>query len=157
MRTGFPRTPHLLSAPATAVAALILLAAVPASAAHRARLSADLADHLVVGSQTVDGIIHGTQEEITSLVTRYNLRVKKTLKEGAVLRLTAGQLDALSNDDAVDHLSGDVRLQSSTLEVTAETIGADQVWGPGKGGNITGKNVTVAVIDSGMDLTHAAL
>src|SRR4029078_9309850 len=95
---------------------------------------------------------------VASLATRYNLVVKKRLKTGAALQGTAGQLDALSRDETVDHLSGDPRIQSSTLEVTAESIGADQVWAGGKGQpSLSGKGVTVAVIDSGIDTRHEAL
>ena len=36
-----------------------LFAVVPAAAEHRARLSADLADHLAAGSQSIDVIVHG--------------------------------------------------------------------------------------------------
>ena len=34
-------------------------------AAHKARLSADLADHLTAGSQTIDVIVHGTRRRWT--------------------------------------------------------------------------------------------
>src|SRR5262245_60260813 len=83
--------------------AAALAAATPALAQHRARLSADLADHLASGSQTIDVIVHGDRATIDNLVARYNVRVKKALTSGAVLRLNAGQLDALRQDDAVDH------------------------------------------------------
>jgi hypothetical protein len=36
----------------------------PAQAAHRARVSADLEDHLAVGSQTIDVIVHGDRAEV---------------------------------------------------------------------------------------------
>src|SRR5262245_60372028 len=76
------------------------LVAAPALAQqHRARLSADLADHLAAGSQTIDVIVHGDRATIDNLVSRYNVRVKKSLTSGAVLRLNAGQLDALRQDD----------------------------------------------------------
>ena len=42
--------------------------------------------------------------------------------------VNAGQLEALRQDDTQDHLSGDVRLQSSVDPMMAESIGADQVW-----------------------------
>src|SRR5207247_8420488 len=95
---------------------------------------------------------------VDALVGRYNVRVKKVLRDGAVLRVTAGQLDALSQDDSIDHLSGDMRIQSTTLEVTAEAIGADQVWAGSSGTPaLTGKGITIAVIDSGIDDRHVAL
>ena len=156
MKIRVARARHSTPAMAVAVAGLMLWSASPAYAEHRARLSADLADHLAVGSQTIDVIVHGSPAETTTLAGRYNVSIKKTLKDGAVLQLTAGQLDALSKDTSVDHLSGDLRIQSSTLEVTAEAIGADQLWAS-RGIGITGKNITVAVIDSGIDTAHAAL
>src|SRR6266446_4376802 len=92
---------------AAVIACACLFFAAPADAAHKARLSADLADHLAAGSQTIDVIVHGEKETVDTLATRYNLRVKRYLSSGAVLRLTAGQLAALRDDDTVDHLSGD--------------------------------------------------
>src|SRR5262249_12615197 len=89
-------------------ACAVLLDPDPVHAAHRSRVSADLADHLAQGSQTIDSIVHGDQASIDAVVTRYNLRVKRVLKSGAVLQVTAGQLDALSQDDSIDHLSGDL-------------------------------------------------
>src|SRR5262245_27219590 len=94
-----------------------------AAAGHAARMRADLTDHLQAGSQSIDVIVHGDRASVDALATRYNVKVKKRLRDGAVVRVTAGQLDALRQDDTVDHLSGDVRVQSSA-DVTAETIGA---------------------------------
>ena len=56
MTLRMPRAQLLNPATALAIAALMLGSASPAYAAHRARLSADLADHLAVGSQTIDVI-----------------------------------------------------------------------------------------------------
>ena len=137
---------------------LLLLVAAPAAAAHKARLSADLADHLRVGSPTIDVIVHGTRQEVEALAQRYNLRIRKHLKSGAVLRVTAGELDALSQDDAVDHLSADIQYRS-TADVVAQSIGADQVWAASVApkGLKVGQGISVAVIDSGVDAKHAAL
>ncbi len=140
------------------LAALVVVSigASPAFAARHARLSADLEDHLAAGSQTIAVIVHGTRTEVDALATRYNLRIARYLKSGAVLRVTAGQLAALSEDQAVEHLSGDVRFRAS--DVTAESIGADQVWAGSEGLPVrTGAGVAVAVIDSGIDFGHAAL
>jgi serine protease AprX len=145
------------------VAVSIVFAAAPASAAggggnHRARLSADLADHLAVGSQAIRVIVHGERSEIDALAARYNLRIARYLKSGAVFVVNAGQLEALRQDDSQDHLSGDVRLQSSVDPMTAESIGADQVWsGVDDLPPLSGAGVSVALIDSGIDTRHAAL
>lgn len=127
------------------------------AAGHRARLSADLQDHLNAGSQTIEVIVHGDRATIDAIAARYNLVVSKYLASGAVLRVTAGQLAALQQDEGLDHLSGNTPLRVSDA-ITAESTGADQVWA---GSNdlpaLSGEHVTVAVIDSGMDPTHAAL
>ena len=143
---------------ALVVLVLSILAVAPAAAAHKARLSADLADHLRAGSPTIDVIVHGTRQEVEALAQRYNLRIRKWLKSGAVLRVTAGELDALSQDDAVDHLSADIQYRS-TADVVAQSIGADQVWAATEApkGLKAGQGISVAVIDSGVDPKHAAL
>jgi serine protease AprX len=139
-------------------------AATPAAAAgagsngHKARVSADLADHLAAGSQSIRVIVHGTRAEVDALSARYNLRVARRLAEGAVLLVNAGQLEALRQDDTQDHLSGDTRLQSSVDPATLEAIGADQVAaGSDEFEPLTGRGITVAVIDSGIDTRHSAL
>jgi len=133
----------------------VWFAAAPAAAEHRARLSADLADQLAAGSQSIDVIVHG---DVDAIAARYNLVVKRRLRSGAVLHVNAGQLDALQRDEAVDHLSGDIRVQSTAYDVTAEAIGADQVWAGADGlPPLTGKGATIAVIDSGIDERHNAL
>ncbi len=138
--------------------ALFLAAASPAAAQHRARLSADLADHVSVGSQSIDVIVHGDPATVDAIARRYNVSVKRRLTSGGVLHVNAGQLQALQQDDAIDHLSGDIIIRSSVDEVTLESIGADQVWaGEGDRRAETGRGVSVAVIDSGIDTRHNAL
>jgi serine protease AprX len=136
---------------------MLFALAPPAAAAHRARLSADLADHLSAGSQVIDVIVHGTRADVDALALRYNLRVKRYLKSGGVLRVNAGQLAALQEDEGVDHLSSDIPIRSSA-NITAEAIGADQVWAGADGlAPLSGAGVGVAVIDSGVDPRHASL
>jgi len=71
------------------------------------------------------------------------------------LAATAAQLDRsrlnqLAGDPLVKHISYDHPVKS-TLATTVRAIGADQVWAKTKGVNgITGKGVTIAVIDSGI-------
>jgi serine protease AprX len=125
--------------------------------AHRARLSADLQDHLNVGSQAIEVIVEGDAADVDALAARYNVRVSKRIASGAVLTVNAGQLAAIQQDEAVDHLSGNVRIQSSDA-VTAESTGVDQVWAGSEAvKGLTGAGITVAVIDSGIDTTHAAM
>ena len=93
------------SAVALTLASTFWLAAPAAAAGHRARMGTDLEHQLSAGAQTIDVIVHGTAADVDQLARRYNLTVKRLLKGGAVLRVTAGQLDALSQDSAVDHLA----------------------------------------------------
>ena len=48
-------------------ASVSLLGAAPAAAEHHARLSADLADHLAVGSSTINVIVHGDKATVDAL------------------------------------------------------------------------------------------
>ncbi len=124
---------------------------------RRARLSADLAEHVSTGSGGVDVIVHGTQAEVEALAARYNVRVKRQLRSGAVFQVTGGQLEAIQADGSQEHISSDTPVRSSA-DVTAVTIGADRVWaGAGALAPLTGNGVGVAVIDSGVDTRHTAL
>jgi serine protease AprX len=125
---------------------------------HKARLSADLVDHLANGSQSIEAIVHGTRAACETLARTYGLVIRKYLtNEGCVFRLTAGQLAALQQDDTQDHISGNTRIRGND-DVTAEAIGADQVWaGVGELPALDGSGITIAVIDSGIDQRHAAL
>src|ERR1700730_18436264 len=124
---------------------------------HRARMSDDLVDQLAAGSSSIDVIVHGTRAEVDALAQRYNVRVKRYMKSGVVFRGSAGQLSALQQDETMDHLSADVPVHS-IADVTAQTIGADQVWaGSERLPALSGQGVGVALIDSGVDTRHAAL
>jgi serine protease AprX len=141
------------------VCALALSAATPAQAQapHRARLSADLTGHLQAGTQRIDVIVHGSRTTVDGLARQYNFTVRKYLRDGAVLRITAGQLAALAADESQDHISPDSPLRPAG-DVTAETIAADEVWaGAGSLRALSGAGVGVAVIDSGVDPQHQAL
>jgi serine protease AprX len=139
----------------------VLAAAVsaPADAQRRARLSGDLADKLKSGAPRLEVILDDAAAA-SRLAARYNLTIKRRLHTGAVLEVTDGQLAALQSDGEVDHLSGNVRYHSSSLDVDPvdEGIGADQVWaGVGALPKLTGRGVAVALIDSGVDPNHWAL
>src|SRR5260221_4907297 len=83
---------------------LVTLVVSPAAAAHRARLSSDLAEHLANDSQKISIIVHGDKATVDAIAARYNVPVRRHLRSGAVLRVTAGQLAALAADDRLDHL-----------------------------------------------------
>lgn len=140
------------------VLALLVTAAVPAMAQRRARLSDDLAAQLRAGETQIGVIVQGSRAEVDALARQHAVRVKRYLKRGAVLDVNAGQLDAIRQDVGVDHLSGDTLIRAS-VDPARETIGADQLWA-GLGSfpqRLSGRNVVVAVIDSGVDANHAAL
>ena len=136
-----------------AAACAVLLWPVGLEAApHRARLSRDLAERLAGASNASDDVIvEADRATLEALASRYGVRIKRYLRRGAVLELNGGQLDALSQDEAVDHLSTDARVYRM-MAVTTVATGADQVW-PGFEGlrGLTGRGVGVAVIDSGID------
>jgi serine protease AprX len=163
-----PLTTTLRPIARSAVLAMLVCAGTVTPAAaqspHRARLSADLADHLAAGSPTIEVIVDSDQATVDRLARQYNLVVKRTLRRGgAVLTVNAGQLAALQADETVDNLSGNIRYKTSSsptgqVDAMAEGIGADQVWaGAGNLPKLSGKGVTVAVIDSGFDPKHFAL
>jgi hypothetical protein len=95
---------------------------------------------------------------VDALAQRYSLTIAKYLQSGAVFVVNAGQLAAMQQDDSQEHLSGDVRIKSSIDAAGVESVGADQVWAGSPDATAqTGKGITVAVIDSGIDATHNAL
>src|SRR4029453_18839884 len=117
-----------LSAAALACASLVSIAE---AGPHRARLSRDLAEGLKNG-QPATVIVAGTDSELEAIAARHGARVKKLLRGAAVLELSADQMETLSPDPAISHLSGDVPVRR-TMAVTTEAIGADQVWTKGGG------------------------
>ena len=143
-------------------AALVALSFVAASAeaagSHRATLSKDLAERLAAGDQSAARVIvTGTPQQIQILAQRYGAQIKKQLRNGAVLEVSGGQLDALSQDDDVSHISSDAPVRRM-MAVTGTAIGADQLWASAFTGTrgYTGRGVGVAVIDSGV-APHEAL
>jgi serine protease AprX len=139
--------PLVLMVCALALTAAAVLAQAPA---HRARLSRDLQEHLDAGSASVDIIVRGDRASLEELAARYGARARRWLATGGVLRVDATQLKALSEDPAVEKLSGDVAVHSS-MAVTNDAIGADLLWqGLGGRGPLTGRGVGIAVVDSGI-------
>ena len=136
----------------TAILALTISQPVEAGQ-RRARLSRDLSERLAAGdASTTRVIVCGSDSKIDTLATRYGAQLKKRLRGCAVLEVTGGQLDALSQDADVDQLSGDAPV--FRMSVTTEATGADQVWAGSEGiAGFTGRGIGVAVIDTGI-ATH---
>ncbi len=151
-----PRRSARRAATAIAVLALVL-SAIPAwGGPHRARLSRDLADRLATGTtEATSVIVSGSDADIRAIAARHGARIKKALRGAAVLEVPAGQLASLSDDEAVEHLTGDARVYRTA--VTEVATGADQVWSGLDGlQGFTGRGIGVAVIDSGI-APHKAL
>ena len=97
-------------------------------------------------------ILSGSPDEILRLAERHGLKVTRQLSQGGALEVTAEQLEALSRDSEVAHVSQDAIVESS-MAVETTSIGADQVWeGFGGFGRITGEGIGVAIIDS--EISH---
>ena len=137
---------------ALAVACLVLAAAPASAAGHKARLSADLADHLSAGSQSIRVIVHGTRAEVDALAVRYNLTVARYMKSGAVLLVNAGSWRRFSR--TTPRITCRVT-SASSRRWTRRTwsVGADQVWTARTTCGRRPARASIAVIDSRIDST----
>src|SRR6185503_12389895 len=145
----------------TSAVAFLLVSVTSADAqGRRAHLSADLQKHLEAGDSGPSTVIlSGTSDQISAIAARHSLRIRRLLTSGAVVDVPAGALDALAADADVPQLSGD-HVTRGQMSVTDTSIGADQLWDgvgasfsrPGGGFNrpLTGRNIGVAVLDSGV-------
>jgi subtilisin family serine protease len=143
---------------ATSAAFAFTSAATLEAGPRRARLSRDLAERLATGAAGSSRIIvSGSDTDLERLAARHGARVTKVLRGAAVFEVTAVQLDALSQDVEVAHLSGDVPVRR-TMAVASPAIGADQVWAQGAIApqGFSGMGIGVAVIDSGV-ASHPSL
>jgi serine protease AprX len=161
MTSRFPRIKPALIALAVGISALTLRSS---AAAHRAQLSADLVAHqLRHTAQRARVIVHGTNDDIDALAARHHLTVVRRLAGGAVVAANSSELASLASDVGVDHLSGDMPVRPS-MTVSVKATGTDQVWAGtsgllGIGGlpGVNGQGIVVAVVDSGISTSHAAL
>ncbi|HEY6214194.1 MAG TPA: S8 family peptidase [Vicinamibacterales bacterium] len=133
-------------------------------AAHRARLSADLAAHLSRATTArTRVIVRGTDDEVDAIAARHHLLLTRRLASGGVLLANSSELADLAADPAIEHLSGDARVHN-WLSVSNQATAADQVragyagglFGIGAIAPVNGKNIGVAVVDSGI-AAHTAL
>src|SRR5258706_1115458 len=146
-----------LSQSVAALVVVVVVASAAEAGPHRAKLSKDLEARIAAGDGATSGVIvSGSDAEVQALAARYGARVKKSIRGGAVLEVTGGQLAALSQDPDIAHLSGDARVQRM-MAVTTQSTGATQVWEGAAGvRGFTGRGIGVAVIDSGV-AQHSAL
>ncbi len=130
---------------------------------HRAHLSDDLVAFASRHATTRARIIvQASDAEVDALAARHQVQIVRRLADGAVIAANPAELNDLAADAAIDHLSGDVPVQTS-MSVSNLSTAADQVraGSPGLLGlaaiaGVTGQGIGVAVIDSGIS-GHAAL
>ena len=92
-----------------AVITVLSLTAASAVASPKARLSRDLSEALSTGDAAArDVILQADAATIDAVAARHGAVVKRRLATGAVLSVPGGKLSSLSDDAAVDHLSGDL-------------------------------------------------
>jgi serine protease AprX len=140
----------------------VLLTAAPATAdSHKAHLSNDL-DAVVHGrvaapTDGIDVIVSGAPDFVARTAARHQARVKRSMASGAVLTVSPAQLLAMADDQQLGAISGDLTMRSELALVT-EVTGAAAAWHGQirRLGAVTGRGVTVAIIDSGVD-AHTAL
>ena len=130
---------------------------------RHAHLSADLTRHMARRTHARQRVIvHGTDRELELLASRHRLRVVRRMRGAAVVLANSAELGDLSRDGAVDRLSGDLPVHTSTGISDASTA-ADQT----RAGNsvlgemlgipgVDGQGIGIAVVDSGI-APHSAL
>ena len=130
---------------------------------RRAHLSADLTRHQARHTTRRERVIvHGTDSDLDGLASRYRLKIIKRMHGAAVVLANSAELSDLSLDRSVDHLSGDVAVNSSTITRPADGSGSDtrrkraalsaRLGIPG----VDGRGIGIAVVDSGI-APHSAL
>ncbi len=134
-------------------ALVVLASAAPAAAQHRARVSRSLQHDIDHRDAKIHLFYQGPQSEVDRIAKQYGLTVAKRLHAGAIFLATSNQADQVASDSNVPALQEDSTV-FSTMAVTTQLTGAAQEWSAGPGhspyGGITGKEVGVAIIDSGV-------
>ena len=156
-----------LIVPVTVCVAAIAVASIHRDAStvrRHASLSTDLeAFQAAHSTKSVRVIAHGSDADLAAVAARHGVPVVRVLDHAAVLEATAAQIDALSADPAVEHLSGDLEV-GDFMTVSNQATLADKTRAGQSGGllglgsisPVTGQGVVVAVLDSGI-YAHKAL
>lgn len=143
------------------VAATALWTAAP-SAQRRPTLSSDLASHARGAHGRHRVIVQADPSAIVNLRIRGLGLFRGSVDGAAVLDVTDEQLEALTRDSSVAHISGDLPVFANLVDTNRITQ-ADDVWQGTRGflglfskPGYTGKGIGVAVLDSGI-AAHSAL
>ena len=135
------------------VVGLALPSIAMAADGQRARMSRELSQKLAKpdDGRQIPVIVTAPQDEVDRLERTHKMRVKR-MASGAVFYGTSTEVNSLSSDPGVKFIEED-RPIYSTMAITPQATGADQVWRGESGsafGGITGRRVGVAVLDSGV-------
>jgi serine protease AprX len=130
---------------------------------RRAHLSADLLVHVTRHTKArARVIVRGSEAELDALAARHHVQILRHLQGGAVLLANSAELDALQQDSALTAMSGD-HVVRTAMSVSNASTAADQtragkpgLLGIGAIPGVTGKNIGVAIVDSGIT-PHQAL
>ena len=130
---------------------------------RRALLSGDLIAHVAKHTKArTRVIVQGSHADLEALAARRRLQIVRHFTGGAVLLADSAEVNELASEAGIESLSGDLRVRTS-MSVSNKSTAADQtragkpgLLGIGGIPAVTGKDIGVAVIDSGIS-AHTAL
>src|SRR5688572_9381744 len=124
-------------------------------------LSADLRAPRARGER-IRVIVQGAEPALGSLRSRLRGLLRRDLGSGLALDLSSDELDRLSKDGSISHISGDVPV-AADMAITNRVTRASELWEGSDGllglfGTLgyTGAGIGVAIVDSGIS-SHSAI